>query len=345
MAKTAVDHMEVRWRVRDSGEAWSSPQRVRAVDEVVVEDLDRSKDYEFQARNVSACGAKSNWASALTHTVPSNNQRIGQGNLSMSTVGGIRSAWVGGAITYSATPTSATINVASGTLQDGVVNPAYAASSTTVSGTASTTVHYWLYYDDPSGNGGSLALGATTNYTALTASPGRVWVGELDVNFPASGTSSGSGTGGGGGPCVSVDSWVLERSRGWIVAGSVRVGDELRLLNPITLEQRWGVVSHSAPELAARVRFHAGGEALTCSTSAPIGIKGGDAIAASDLAGRRVPLLMEMGDGMKGVFAEVGEVEQLPDGLVQHITCENDFFLASDSPGAGFAHHNLKAAL
>ena len=71
MTKTAADHMEVRWRVKDSGEAWSTPQIASSVSELVVAKLDRSQQYEFQARNVSSCGAKSNWAAALTHEVPS----------------------------------------------------------------------------------------------------------------------------------------------------------------------------------------------------------------------------------------------------------------------------------
>ncbi|HEX5305754.1 MAG TPA: hypothetical protein VFW82_06705 [Dyella sp.] len=71
MTKTAADHMEVRWRVKDSGEAWSTPQIAGSVSELVVAKLDRSQQYEFQARNVSSCGAKSNWAAALAHEVPS----------------------------------------------------------------------------------------------------------------------------------------------------------------------------------------------------------------------------------------------------------------------------------
>lgn len=69
MAYSAALYMEVRWRLLGSDEAWSEPRRVSPVREVVVEELDRTKQYEFEARNVSACGAKSDWV-LVSHTVP-----------------------------------------------------------------------------------------------------------------------------------------------------------------------------------------------------------------------------------------------------------------------------------
>lgn len=87
----------------------------------------------------------------------------------MLRVGGIGSAWTGFGISYTSTDTSATISCTAGTLQDGVLNPSYGASSVTVSGTPSTTATYFLYYDDPSGTGGTLTLGASTTYSDLSA--------------------------------------------------------------------------------------------------------------------------------------------------------------------------------
>lgn len=69
MAKSSAEYYEVRWRVSGSDEAWSAPQRVAPAHEIVVEDLDRTKTYEFEVRAISACGAKSDWVSG-THTVP-----------------------------------------------------------------------------------------------------------------------------------------------------------------------------------------------------------------------------------------------------------------------------------
>jgi hypothetical protein len=69
VAKSSAEYYEVRWRVSGSDESWSAPQRVAPAHEIVVEDLDRTKTYEFEVRAVSACGAKSDWVSG-THTVP-----------------------------------------------------------------------------------------------------------------------------------------------------------------------------------------------------------------------------------------------------------------------------------
>lgn len=67
--QTAIDHLEVRWRVKDSGEAWGKVYRVGVFAEIVVERLDPEKVYEFEYRSVSSCGAKSAWGGA-DHTAP-----------------------------------------------------------------------------------------------------------------------------------------------------------------------------------------------------------------------------------------------------------------------------------
>lgn len=70
MAVSSAEYFEARWRVQGSGEAWSSPRRVSPVGEIVVQELERDKTYEFQVRSVSNCGAKSIWVSGA-HSVPS----------------------------------------------------------------------------------------------------------------------------------------------------------------------------------------------------------------------------------------------------------------------------------
>lgn len=198
MATSSAVSYDVRWRVTGDTGAWSVPKSFKVGAEIVITGLDRSKSYDFQARSVSRCGAKSDW-SVQTGVVADANQRVSQGNLAMLRVGGIGSAWTGFSISYSATATSATISCTAGTLQDGASNPAYAASSIVVSGTAGATVTYYLYYDDPAGTGGTLALGATTVYSDLSLNQGRVNVGTVTVVFPTSGSGSGGGNPGGGG--------------------------------------------------------------------------------------------------------------------------------------------------
>lgn len=197
MAVSSAIRREVRWRVTGT-DPWSDIANCSPVAELRLEGLDRAKTYDVEVRDISACGAASAWV-LHTAVLPDNNQRISNSNINMLRTGGIGSAWLGFSINYTSTPTSATISCTSGTLQDGARNPAYAASSVVVSGTASTTVRHWLYYDDPAGTGGTLALNATTTYSDLAANQGRINVGTVDVTFPASGTGSGGGTPGGGG--------------------------------------------------------------------------------------------------------------------------------------------------
>jgi len=68
MSKSAVDHMDVRWRVKGTTQ-WSAPRSYPPAAEVSVDGLERGKDYEFEVRNVSTCGATSIWVSS-DYTVP-----------------------------------------------------------------------------------------------------------------------------------------------------------------------------------------------------------------------------------------------------------------------------------
>lgn len=69
MSYSAAAFYEVRWRVKNADEKWSSPRRCNPVGEIVVEELDRNKQYEFEVRAVSECGAKSDWVGS-DYTVP-----------------------------------------------------------------------------------------------------------------------------------------------------------------------------------------------------------------------------------------------------------------------------------
>lgn len=68
MSKSAVDHIDVRWRVTGT-QAWSAPRSYPPTSEIAVDGLERDKAYDFEARNVSACGAMSVWVPS-NYTVP-----------------------------------------------------------------------------------------------------------------------------------------------------------------------------------------------------------------------------------------------------------------------------------
>jgi hypothetical protein len=338
MSKTQPASYDVRWRINGSNTAWSEPQRFKAGAEIVLNGLTPAKTYAVQARAIGPRGSMSAWASQGTYTVPTINQRLTQGNLNMLRVGGVGSAWTGFSISYTATSTSATISCTAGTLQDGDNNPSYTASSIAVSGTAGSAVTYYLYYDDFAGAGGTLPLGATTRYSDLSANQGRVFVGQVDVTYPTSGSGSGGGSPGGGGGvgCVTIDTPLFVRRNGiarWMPAGRVEIGDELHLD-----DGTWGRVSYSVAKLQPCVCITTGrGIELECSTSAPIGTCRGD-VLAPDLLG----LLLPAHDFGEDVTDQVTRVKPIGLRWVQHITCENRRFRAGKIAGRALDHHNLK---
>lgn len=82
MTKTAAVAYEVRWRkTADPTNQWSSPVTVGADGHVSVPGLERVTDYVFEARSISACGAKSAWA---TQTVNLPDAPVG--TLTLSTL-------------------------------------------------------------------------------------------------------------------------------------------------------------------------------------------------------------------------------------------------------------------
>lgn len=262
--------------------------------------------------------------------------RIGdQRNLTAVTFANYGAGWSGLSLTYTATTTSATISASSATLQSGDVALSYNGSSVSVSGTAGTTMTYTLYYDDPTLQGGSKSLTATTNTITALSSNGRIIVGMAKVVFPSSGTGSGGG-GGAGVPCPARTAWVIrftDDGPEYIRAGEVRAGDRLLLA-----DARWGVVTYSQPRLTqgVRVRGEDGGS-LTCSTTAPLGLLGGGSVLAPDSAGQRIRTKRAAGDSDRIVAVQpLGEI------WVQHITCEDDFFWTGDNKDCLFSHHNLK---
>jgi hypothetical protein len=260
-------------------------------------------------------------------------------NQIMVGVGNYASGWSGGNITYSATTTSATISVAAASLVIGSQTLAYNASSTTVSGSAGTTVTYYLYYDDPGYAGGSRTLSATTSQLTAMSNDGRVLIGKIAVTYPTSGT----GSGGGGSSCPDVHAWVLRADPDgnrpdWCVrAQDVEEGHYLRLS-----DGRAGLVTYSERKASPRVRVaDEYGRSLTCSPSAPLELSAGsfgDCILARSSLGAVVRVLYPV----PILATRVATVEDAGDGYVQHITCENACFWTGDDPEHLFSHHNLK---
>lgn len=242
----------------------------------------------------------------------------------------------GATITYSASagsPATATISVTAGSFAIGSKSYSYNASSVGVTGTNGTSVKYYLYYDDPGLAAGSKTLYASTDATVTYASDSKLFVGEVTVVYP----SSGTGSGGGHGPCVSVDAWVIGRS-GLLRAGDVRVGDDLLLCDPVSREECWGTVTYSQRKPAPGVRIEAALAALTCSTSAPIP-SGSRFVLAPDTFG--LPILVRDAGGrlaevIVDTVADVGTID------VQHITVGDRCFWASDDGQHFVLHHNTK---
>jgi hypothetical protein len=260
-------------------------------------------------------------------------------NQVMVGVGNYGAGWSGGSITYSATSTSATITAAAATLQLGSSSLAYNSANVTVSGSAGLVRTYYLYYDDDGYTGGSKTLNATTSQITSLSANGRILVGQVTVTFPTSGT----GGGGGGQGCPVRTARVVRRMQGGaeeIAAGGVVVGDRLKIIDPITGATRWGRVSMSKPAYVDCVRVvQRGGVTLSCSVTAPLGCPDGVAMLAPESLGRPVTGL----DAGAIVRTEIVHVASIGKCWVQHITCEDDFFLAGNQPGRYLAHHNLKA--
>lgn len=259
-------------------------------------------------------------------------------NQIMVGVGNYGAGWSGGSISYSVTSTSATISVGAATLQVDQTSIAYNASSTTVSGSAGTSVTYYLYYDDDGYTGGSKTLNATTSRITSLSARGRLLVGHVTVSFPRGGT----GTGGGGMSCPDENAWVLRADSDgirpdWCVrAKEIEVGHYLRLT-----DGRVGLVTYSERMAADRVRvFDENGATLTCSRSAPLELAGaaGGCVPAPEATGRKIKALVECVQFDPIIW----KVEDAGPGYVQHITCQNACFWTGDDPDYLFGHHNLK---
>lgn len=264
-------------------------------------------------------------------STPGSGVQVGdQRNLKAVTAANYQSGWSGAVFTYTSTPTTATISVTAATLFLGSISVGYNAASVAVTGSANTTVVFYLYYIDPNYSGGTQTLYASINSHTVVTNDNYVNLGQLSVTFPATGTGGGGGTGG----CPCVDAWVIRR--GWfgrrckVRAGKVRAGDRLRLV-----DGRWGRVSASVREWQPCRRIDTALGFLCCSGSAPLLLRDGEVAPAGNVV---VGAWLQTDQGLACVTANV----TIGYGEVQHITCENAFFWCRSRGRVWFAHHNMK---
>jgi hypothetical protein len=184
-------------------------------------------------------------------------------------------------------PATATISVSAAQLaglRDAGATVNYNASSASVSGTNGTTTTYYLYYSDPAFAGGTRTLNSATAAASTRDSLSNVYIGAVDVAFPASGGGSGSGS---GGLCVADDMWLRPHAR----AGAAVVGDTCDCMDyPATgrsqFTRRLIAVEHSAVP-CVRLTTECGA-ALVCSCTTPFDLVDGGMAYAPDMAGRIV---------------------------------------------------------
>lgn len=193
---------ELRFRpVGSPDQAWQ--YRSQVVGQVfAVREMQRGTQYEAQIRSVGVNGRVSAWVDIQVE-VPDTN-RVGAAAL--PNIGNQQAMWdMSTSVTYAASSDAegasvATISVTAGTLIIGSVSVSYGASSATVTGAAGEKLIAYLFYDDPRLEGGSKALGVTTNVVETANVNGRIALSAVVVTFPAAGgTSTGGGSIGGGG--------------------------------------------------------------------------------------------------------------------------------------------------
>jgi hypothetical protein len=110
-------------------------------------------------------------------------------------------------------------------------------------------------------------------------------------------------------------------------------------MDPVTMQHGSGVVTYSKAEEVQMVKvITKGGIELSCSTTAPIPILGGELILAPNLTGQKI--LTRTGNGYSDDVVE--EVAELGMGFVQHITVGDRCFWAGTDGSSFILHHNIK---
>lgn len=197
---TVVAH-EFRYRIAGSDESDWIIDRVVAGQIIEISQVQRGVTYDIEVRNIDHTGRMSD--PAVFQNTVGTTIREGALALPVNSIANISSVWnVGTSVTFNATDSSATISVSAGSLVIGGETINYGASSATVVGVPTEKKTYYLYYDDPRLEGGTLPLGVTEDFITSMAGDGRVAINNIEITYPAVGAppvTGGGGIGGGGG--------------------------------------------------------------------------------------------------------------------------------------------------
>ncbi len=191
---------EVSYREYGSGEGFTVFRVPNGAD-ITLRDVVRGLAYEVEVRNVDHTGRLSAPAT-FTHTVAT-AAREGALALPTNVFANVPSTWdVDTSVTFSADSATATISVSAGTFLVGGQSITYAASSGTVSVSPGVAKTFYLYYDDPRMQGGSLPLGITDDRIVSMAGNYRIAISSVRFTPPNPGDppiTGGGGIGGRGG--------------------------------------------------------------------------------------------------------------------------------------------------
>ncbi len=208
--------------------------------------------------------------------------------------------------------TSKTINIASFTLTFGFGTRTYNSGTVSV---ASYAVQYYVYFSDPTFNGGAVTYYATTTATDLTAGEGHIYIGYITLN------SGGGGSGGGGLHCPA-DDQLLETKAGHIPARQVVKGTCLR-----GADGRWKLVARAESVAGPLVYLAIGGETYHVDTDHRW-LKPGGNPATGELETDWISTAdLRVGDFVQGADGRLYPVEEIGkphDGFFREITLEPD---------------------
>jgi predicted phage tail protein len=224
--------------------------------------------------------------------------------------------------------TTATINIASHTVQFGFGTVTYSAGS--ITGLAFST-KYYVYCDDPNYSGGAVTYYATTTITAITANLGRRFISSIIT--PANG---GGGTVPPAGECACLDMWVTDE----LQAQDVEVGTELDIWwsgDSYVKGRTTGVIRVDEPQMCVEIETESG--AMVCvSTTTPVELKDHRILYAPDVLGCELAVII---DGVM-LWEPVTRVDYIGEHPVMRISVGNGSYAAGVDRNKRVITHNLQ---
>lgn len=235
-------------------------------------------------------------------------------------------------ISYTASagsPATATITVAAFSIISGSRTPISYNSMSINLTHAAGSVQYYLYFDDPTGAGGTQTLVASLNGDDVYKAEGRVYVGDCLVTYPSSGTSSGGG--GRTDSCVCIDMHLLND----VIAAEAEAGlvldcIDLHNLGPVVFRSPMtGVEFAEVPCVELRCR---NGAIWRGARTTPFDLFGGGTTYAPDMTDHLV--LTDNG------ITDVMEVIDIGMQWVAHIHVHSFSYAAGLNPDNRVYSHN-----